>query len=134
MQQKNQNKFFQLFVLFLSFTFSSFTVFAKQSYEEQYLNWQIQQQKQNAKLNYQEKKEDQHYLARADASTTTGKIKLNTASVDQLMQLSGVGQKKAEAIIEYRKKKGKFNSIEELQQVKGIGPALFNKNKSKLAL
>ncbi|WP_368738733.1 ComEA family DNA-binding protein [Escherichia coli] len=46
----------------------------------------------------------------------------------------GIGQKKAEAIIEYRQKNGKFKTIEDIQQVKGIGPTLFAKNKDKLAL
>ncbi|MEK5761141.1 helix-hairpin-helix domain-containing protein, partial [Acinetobacter variabilis] len=48
--------------------------------------------------------------------------------------LSGVGEKKAQAIVEYRNKNGKFNSIEDLQKVKGIGPKLFEKNKSRLTL
>ena len=52
----------------------------------------------------------------------------------QLQELSGIGLKKAEAIIAYRQKNGKFKNIEELQQVKGIGPALFAKNKDRLAL
>lgn len=50
------------------------------------------------------------------------------------MQLNGVGKKKAEAIIEYRNKNGKFNSVDDFMKIKGVGPALFNKNKAKLAL
>jgi competence protein ComEA len=73
-------------------------------------------------------------LAKPALQSSSNKISLNTASVEQLMQLSGIGQKKAEEIVQYRKKNGKFNSIDELQQVKGIGPSLFNKNKDKLAL
>ncbi len=42
--------------------------------------------------------------------------------------------KKAQAIVEYRKQNGKFKSIEELQQVKGIGPALFAKNKAQVGI
>jgi competence protein ComEA helix-hairpin-helix repeat region len=48
--------------------------------------------------------------------------------------LHGIGQKKAEAIVQYRKSNGLFKSIDDIQQVKGIGPALFAKNKAKLAL
>jgi ribonucleoside-triphosphate reductase len=43
-------------------------------------------------------------------------------------------REKAEAIVAYRAKNGKFKSIEEIQQVKGIGPAIFAKNKARLAL
>ena len=63
------------------------------------------------------------------------KINLNSATAAELEKgLLGIGAKKAQAIVEYRKQNGKFQSIEELQQVKGIGPALFAKNKHKLAL
>jgi competence protein ComEA len=67
-------------------------------------------------------------------SSSAAKISLNQATLVQLQELSGIGLKKAEAIIAYRQKNGKFKNIEELQQVKGIGPALFAKNKDRLAL
>mgnify|MGYP003563427949 FL=1 len=66
--------------------------------------------------------------------SNAAKINLNQANVVQLQELSGIGLKKAEAIIAYRQKNGKFQNIEQLQQVKGIGPALFAKNKQRLAL
>ena len=53
------------------------------------------------------------------------KVNINTATVEQLMTLKGVGQKKAEAIIEYRKKNGSFKSKEELMKVRGIGKKMF---------
>lgn len=62
------------------------------------------------------------------------KVNLNTATVLELQQLTGVGEAKAKAIIAYRKKQGGFNNIEELKQVKGIGDALFQKNKARLRL
>lgn len=50
-----------------------------------------------------------------------GKINLNTATAEQLESLPGVGPVTARAIIEYRKQKGGFRSIEELLEVHGIG-------------
>ncbi|MDV4312093.1 ComEA family DNA-binding protein [Acinetobacter indicus] len=61
-------------------------------------------------------------------------MNLNMATAAQLQQLSGVGQKKAEAIIEYRNRHGKFKRIEDLQLVKGIGPALLAKNRHRLGI
>ena len=106
-----------------------------------YAEWKVRQQQHDARL---KKKiatatpvsENNHYLAKPalSASSAADKISLNQASIEQLQQLNGIGQKKAEAIIEYRQKNGKFKTIEDIQQVKGIGPALFAKNKDKLAL
>ena len=55
----------------------------------------------------------------------TGKISLNTATAQELTTLTGVGEKTAQAIIAYRDAHGGVTSIDELQQVKGIGPAKF---------
>ncbi|WP_312307437.1 ComEA family DNA-binding protein [Acinetobacter variabilis] len=106
-----------------------------------YAEWKVRQQQHDARL---KKKiaaaipvsENNHYLAKPalSASSAADKISLNQAGIEQLQQLNGIGQKKAEAIIEYRQKNGKFKTIEDIQQVKGIGPALFAKNKDKLAL
>jgi competence protein ComEA len=61
-------------------------------------------------------------------------INLNTATVAELSTLSGIGQSKAEAIIEYRKQIGSFKNINELTMVKGIGSATFEKNKDRLTI
>lgn len=54
-----------------------------------------------------------------------GKVSLNTATAAELMALSGVGEKTAAAIIAHRDSIGGFSSIEQLQDVKGIGPAKY---------
>lgn len=54
-----------------------------------------------------------------------GKVNINTATVEELKTLKGIGEKKAEAIIEYRKKNGSFNNKEELMKVRGIGKKLY---------
>ena len=54
-----------------------------------------------------------------------GKVNINTATVEELKTLKGMGEKKAEAIIEYRKKNGSFKNKEELMKVRGIGKKLY---------
>ena len=53
------------------------------------------------------------------------KVNINTATVEELKTLKGIGEKKAEAIIEYRKKNGSFKNKEELMKVRGIGKKLY---------
>jgi len=62
------------------------------------------------------------------------KININTASADELMNLKGIGEKKATAIIEFRKTKGLFKQPEDLIKVPGIGPKTFEANKNRIAV
>jgi competence protein ComEA len=57
----------------------------------------------------------------------TAKVNLNTASVEQLTTLPGVGPKLAARIVEYRQKSGTFRSTQELINVKGVGEKSFAK-------
>lgn len=65
--------------------------------------------------------------------TEQEKISLNSAPLEQLTCLSGIGEAKALLIIEYREKQP-FLKIEDLMNVKGIGKKIFEKNKDILAL
>ncbi len=60
------------------------------------------------------------------------KVNINTASLDELETLSGIGEAKARAIIEYRSENKEFKSIEDILNVKGIGQALFEKIKNSI--
>lgn len=53
------------------------------------------------------------------------KVNINKATVEELVQIKGIGQKYAERIIEFRNKNGPFNKIEDIMNVKGIGPKKF---------
>ena len=56
-------------------------------------------------------------------------VNINTADIDELMEIKGIGRSKAKAIIEYRDKNGNFNSIDDIKNVDGIGDSLFEKIK-----
>lgn len=124
-------------VLFISFYVLCSLGGVAQASTQDYAQWKTKQQQHDARLKQQNSAtQTDHYLAKPALSvqSSADKINLNSANIEQLQQLHGIGQKKAEAIIEYRQKNGKFKSIDDIQLVKGIGPALFAKNKAKLAL
>jgi comEA protein len=75
-------------------------------------------------------------VATKSASTpaSTEKINLNSATVEQLESLPGVGPAMAKTIVEHRTKVGKFNRIEEIMKVKGIGEKKFQKIKDRLTI
>ena len=53
------------------------------------------------------------------------KIDINKATLQELVQLKGIGKTYAERIIEYREKNGKFEKVEDIMKVKGIGQKKF---------
>lgn len=53
----------------------------------------------------------------------SGPINLNTATVDQLTNLNGIGEKTAQKIVSYRQQNGDFSTVEDLLKVSGIGPS-----------
>ncbi|MGY4674054.1 ComEA family DNA-binding protein [Ursidibacter arcticus] len=62
-------------------------------------------------------------------------ININTATASELQdKLVGIGAKKAQAIVEYREKNGKFFNIEQLTEVSGIGKATLDKNRDRIVL
>ena len=65
-------------------------------------------------------------------TNVSNKININTANLSQLQQLNGIGEKKAQQIIAYRQKNGQFKSVEDLMQVSGIGEKTFAALKDQL--
>ena len=65
----------------------------------------------------------------SQAAPAKPQINLNTATVDQLETLPGIGQKTAELIVEFRTKNGGFKRVEDLMNIKGIGEKSFLKLK-----
>ncbi len=63
-----------------------------------------------------------------------GPISLNTATVEQLDQLEGIGPTTAQKILDWRKEHGGFRSVDDLQQISGIGPKRFESLKDKVRM
>jgi competence protein ComEA len=61
-------------------------------------------------------------------------ININSATLEQLDTLPGIGPSKAKAIIDYRAKYGNFRSLEQLMEVKGVGPKIFAKMKVNITI
>lgn len=68
------------------------------------------------------------------SSAYNGRVHLNSASAAQLEGLKGVGSSLAKRILSYRQQHGEFHSIEELKNVKGVGPKLFAQIRGQLDL
>ena len=75
-------------------------------------------------------------LAAADMKSgpDTAMVNINEASVDELAGLSGIGKAKAEAIIAYRSEHGKFESVDAIKKVKGIGTKIFESISNKITV
>lgn len=61
-------------------------------------------------------------------------VNINSASVDKLSTLNGIGKSTAEKIVKYREENGYFNSIEELMNVSGIGESKYNAIKENIGV
>ena len=68
-------------------------------------------------------------------ASLAGPVNINTADAESISrELKGVGMKKAQAIVEYRDRNGKFESPEDLLNVKGIGSAVLEDNRADIVI
>ena len=70
----------------------------------------------------------------AGQKTDSGLVNLNTASKEELMTLSGIGESKAESIIKYRETNGAFGKIEDIKNITGIKDGVFEKIKDSITV
>ncbi len=73
-------------------------------------------------------------LTHAIEEESSGLVNINTATLNELTSLDGIGEKKAQAIIDYRIENGSFRSIEELGNISGIGDTLIEANRDRICL
>lgn len=76
-------------------------------------------------------------LSNSNSNKTSNKnnmININTANIGELTSLTGIGESKAKSIIEYRTKNGKFEKIEDIMNVTGIGESAYNKIKNNITV
>ena len=83
---------------------------------------------------FQDKTTDNENTDRSERESQDTLININTASAGELTALSGIGQSRADAIIEYRQSNGKFQSIEDIMKIPGIKQGIFNKIKNKISV
>ena len=68
-------------------------------------------------------------------TAANAQVNINTADAQTMADLLvGVGLSKAKAIVKYREEHGRFSSVDQLKEVKGIGQSLINSNKERLAV
>ncbi|GLC32222.1 helix-hairpin-helix domain-containing protein [Clostridium omnivorum] len=101
----------------------------------------------NPKLNLARKLKDEDFIyidkkgetannslksSASNASKVEDKVNINTATLDELDKVSGIGPVTAQKIIDYRDKNGYFNTIEDLKKIGGIGDKTINKFRDKV--
>lgn len=73
-------------------------------------------------------------MAFAENNSGQGTIDLNAATVKELAALPGIGKKKAQSIVDYRAENGKFESVDEIRKIDGIGKKIFSKIRDRVVV
>lgn len=77
---------------------------------------------------------DSSLESKSDTNSDSGLININSAPIDKLMTLPGIGEKKAQAIIDYRENIAPFGTIEDIKEVSGIGDTIFDNLKELITV
>ena len=72
--------------------------------------------------------------ANPSPAPSAGPVDINTAGLEELMTLKGVGESRARAIIEYREQQGAFETPEDIMNISGIKEGVFSKIKDQIAV
>jgi len=90
---------------------------------------------QNHELIYiRNKNEENVQIANQNGIISDGRVNINTATIEELKTLSGIGDAKATAIINYRDKNGEFESKESIKNISGIGDILYENIKDSIVV
>ncbi|UZD72805.1 helix-hairpin-helix domain-containing protein [Bacillus siamensis] len=99
------------------------------------LNVNLAEQLQDGTVVYiPSKGEEENRPKTAAGEKEDAHVNINTATLDELQAISGVGQKKAEAIIAYREENGRFQTAEDLMNVSGFGEKSFERIKTSITV
>lgn len=131
-------KLFVITTLLAGFNVQPLAYAAPSSSEDKVLNPSVPGKattKVNAASKIPEKATHDKMVVTATAGNLQSQININSADAEELAQsLSGIGRKKAEAIVNYREQFGFFTDAEQLLEVPGIGPSFLERNRSKLRM
>ncbi|CNB41890.1 ComEA family DNA-binding protein [Yersinia enterocolitica] len=131
-------KLFVITALLAGFNVQPLAYAAPSSSEDKVLNPSVPGKattKVNAASKIPEKATHDKMVVTATAGNLQSQININSADAEELAQsLSGIGRKKAEAIVNYREQFGFFTDAEQLLEVPGIGPSFLERNRSKLRM
>lgn len=75
-----------------------------------------------------------HAAPKVQAEAQEGKVNVNTAGPEELVEVRGIGPTLAERIVEFRKSNGPFKSVEDLAAVRGIGSAKLERIKGQISV
>lgn len=102
---------------------------------------EVEKQVQDSCLNYYEGikndaciQDNNNNNDNTSISNENKKVSINTASLEELQTLTGIGESKAKSIIEYREENGGFKDVTELKNISGIGDSIFDKIKENITL
>lgn len=100
-----------------------------QSFDQNFQEWKAKQQMYDQKLNITKSSHSNgsKISQTKNFNDSTGQIHLNQANVNEFQQLKGVGEKKAQAIVEYRQKNGSFKNIDEIKTLKELDQLFLKK-------